>query len=81
MSGLEGFSWRTLPENVAAYLYDERGICVAQVNRTLNGDKFQAWVMDQIGRKNFFKDTATMDEGRQWVMDQFALRRLRGARV
>jgi hypothetical protein len=81
MSDLDKHSWRTLPENVAAYLYDEQGLCVAQVNRTLNGDKFQAWVMGQLGRKEFFKDTATMDEGKQWVMDQLALRRLRGTRV
>ena len=80
MSDLGTYSWGTLPENMAAYPYDERGICVAQVNRTLNGDKFQAWWVghSDLGRWTY---STTMDEGKQWVMDQLALRRLRGTCV
>lgn len=53
---------------------------VSQVNEALNGDGFMAMVTEGASVSATCR-VKTMTEGKQWVEDQLALRRLRGAGV
>lgn len=68
----------TQVDSWAQYYFGNDGKAVGQTNQTLNGNLYQAVVMSEslVVEKSPYFDT--MGEGRAWVEERLALRRLRG---